>query len=152
MSRIGILIEGANGSGKSTLANALSTCTGLPVKHAGPHATTLLSTFKCIREQLSWLRKGYILDRCTPVSEQVYNENVNKLLKVALNVVYYCLYRRHIIIFCTGVGAFTNKKYYTRDHYREITAKQEKIRCNYETFFKNKKHVKYNFGGQHGSL
>jgi len=142
----GIIIEGPNGSGKSTLAEMLS-CK-YEIMHAGPDDKSVKTTIKSIFVQLKHLNKGGVLDRCTPVSKQIYQKNVTALGHFLLNAIYKIFYERHIIVYCTGNGDFTDKKYYEKNHYEKIVKNREKIRCKYNKFFYSRKCIKYNFNGK----
>lgn len=141
----GILIEGPNGSGKSTLAKKLSLMCNKPIMHSGPDDKTLLSTLKSVYNQISHLRKGGILDRCTPVSKQIYQKSTKTWLKLFLNLIYKVFYERHIVILCLGRGSVVDKEYYEKDHYSKITSERKEIFMKYEKFYSNKKCIKSTF-------
>jgi deoxyadenosine/deoxycytidine kinase len=149
----GIVIEGPNGSGKSTLAKQLSIRYKKSILHSGPDDKSTYATLMSVCNQLKHLNKGGILDRCTPVSKQIYQIRLNIFLKFLLNILYK-LYNRHIIIFCVGKSFCTDKEYYEKNHFKYITAENENIRFRYKKFFNNKKHIKYSFikGEYRGSI
>ena len=72
-----IILEGPDNSGKTSLANRIVHELGPKVNyfHPGGRPSDLDAEGLCIEQQLAALSCGHpvIMDRCTPISQQVYN-------------------------------------------------------------------------------
>lgn len=140
-----IILCGPNGSGKSTLAEALSKEFGLPIFHSGIAPKNQIDMVKCCIEQVDKLINGYIVDRVTPISQRVYNNELNENQAKFLELQLAVMLNFADIVYCTGRGVFTNKEYYPEGHYDEIFKKQELIRKRYEEVMTVIPHVRYDF-------
>jgi thymidylate kinase len=70
-----IILEGPDNAGKTTLAQKLMTRAGVLYHHPGGRPNGYDGEMHCIEEQITMLdlNEHIILDRCTPISQQVYN-------------------------------------------------------------------------------
>jgi hypothetical protein len=72
-----IILEGPDNAGKTSLANRWKHELGprVPYFHPGGKPDNIDAEGACIEEQLEWLQgsTSIIMDRCTPISQQVYN-------------------------------------------------------------------------------
>lgn len=72
-----IILEGCDNSGKTTLANKIKHALGPRVEyfHPGGKPADLEAEGQCVEEQLHTLAasSAIIMDRCTPISQAVYN-------------------------------------------------------------------------------
>jgi len=73
------ILEGPDNAGKTTLANFLKASVGRArYFHPGGAPSDYVGETKCMEEQLDLLvdSESLILDRCTPVSQMVYNSSI----------------------------------------------------------------------------
>lgn len=137
------ILEGPNGSGKSTLGKKLSEVYGLPYVHAGPDPGSTLNAIEASADQLAMLKKGVILDRCTPISRLVYQENLIDYDKIPLSGFMQVMQRYAVVIYCTADKGFTEKSYYPQGHFEEIVKDKERIRKMYGHVMSYCRHIVY---------
>ena len=139
-----IILEGPNGSGKSTLGRTLSVLLDMEYAHAGPSPGGTSAAFKACITQYNQLLDGVILDRCTPISRQVYEKygfgETSWLQEWAWQ-----MNEEAIIVLCTGTGEFTQKPYYPEGHFEFIVDSQEEIRNKYADVIECVDYVPYNW-------
>ena len=136
-----IILEGPNGSGKSTLGRKLSEDLQIPYSHSGPSPDDI---FLACRDQYRLLMDGTIVDRVTPISEQVYQKCTARQLNefkawrdtFAIHAVY---------VYCTGEGQFMPKEYYPPGHYEEVVRNRSVIRHEYDNIMETVDHITFNW-------
>lgn len=138
-----VILEGPDGCGKSTLAEFLSQHLMLPVKVAGPPPKNVFQEIRNTTEQIYWLKKGCILDRCTPVSQAVYR---NKPQSMLYNSVLDYMATKAKIIFCiTDSPEHERKHYDTDDHIEYIETQSNMICQNYMKVLSRHAHTVYDW-------
>ena len=138
-----VILEGPDGCGKSTLAEFLSRHLRVPVKTAGPKPKNLLHEIKNIREQIYWLKKGCILDRCTTVCQAVYR---NKPESLIYNSVLDYMSTKAKIVFCiTDTPKHERKEYDTDEHLEYIESNRQQIYENYMRILSRHEHTVYDW-------
>jgi energy-coupling factor transporter ATP-binding protein EcfA2 len=141
-----IILCGPNGSGKSTLGRTLSKILDLPYVHAGPDPGSFNNAIKACHNQLKNLESGCILDRCTPISRQIYTPGgVSPTEELVLNSFLELMMEQANIVYCTGEGEFTEKEYYPEGHFDLIVMARKSIREGYNRMFQKVPNATYNF-------
>lgn len=141
-----IILEGPNGAGKSTLGMKLTLALGMPYRHPGPSPDRVTSTLSsCCMEQLSWLLDGSVVDRVTPISEPVYNQNLTHMELGMMKGILYNMLENAIVVYCTSDGDFTKKPYYPDGHFEEIVRDKADIRHRYMEAMSEIPHIHYDW-------
>ena len=138
-----VIIEGPDGCGKTRLASFLSEKLGLPIYTAGPPPKTLWGLIKNLNEQVRKIEAGYILDRCTPISQAVYRDKPKNLIYRA--IIEYFARRADIVLCETNDPVHEVKHYDTDEHLEYIRLKSAVIRKNYRTVLGNYCYIPYNW-------
>ena len=139
------ILEGPNGSGKSTLGKKLSEVYGLPYVHTGPDPGSNLNAIEACADQLTLLKKGVILDRCTPISRMVYQDGLSTQEYEMLAAFGLVMEKYAVIIYCTADAEFTEKPYYPEGHFRSIVESKEVIRAEYGAIMSSYMAIPYDF-------
>lgn len=143
--RKSIILEGPNGSGKSTLGEKLSRDLGLSYVHAGPSPGDDAAAITACTKQCTFLVNGSILDRCTPISRQVYEKPISGDHRYDLHIWAETMSDLAFVIYCTGYGDIHGKDYYPPGHLDEVTLKREAIRGDYEEVMEDIPHITFNW-------
>lgn len=136
-----IILEGPNGSGKSSLGQLLSVILQIPYIHAGPSPGE--GWGEACAKQLNDLREGCILDRCTPISEVVYNEIDCDDKVQSLGEWLEDMMKEAVLVYCTAWGGITDKEHYTLEHLQFITQNQDGIRARYDNLMEEIPHLEF---------
>lgn len=141
-----IILEGPNGSGKSTLGMLLATRLKMPYKHSGTAPDGNERTIaKCCTEQIDWLLEGCIVDRVTPISQPIYNQNLTVMEHSGLRGYLNKMLEKAIVIYCTSEGDFSKKVYYPDGHYEQIVRDKADIRQRYMETMSGIPHIHYDW-------
>lgn len=140
-----IILEGPNGSGKSTLGKELSSILGIPYMHAGPDPGSFMNVLEACVDQLTLLKKGVILDRCTPISRVIYQNDLTTTDLMILAAFYKMMEKYADCIYCVSNGEFSEKPYYPPGHFKEVKDKHAYIRAQYDLIFSRIRCHKYDW-------
>lgn len=146
MSKRSIILEGPNGGGKSTLSKILEEHFGLPAYHSGPNPGDTDKAIMACNHQMLKIMNGFIVDRVTPISRPVYDHDTIPAHEIeSFGLVLDNMLRHAVVVYCNGVGPFTNKPYYPDGHFETVSKERIKIRKLYEVSFKDIPHIPYDW-------
>lgn len=142
-----IILEGPNGSGKSNLGRILSGIYDLPYIHAGPSPGDPKSCIFASIDQGLLLKNGCILDRCTPISEVIYQPGKLKNLSDMVELLREYHLSKAVVIYCThGTDkVIPGKVYYAKGHKDMVNEQRERIRAGYDELMKGIPHITWDW-------
>lgn len=153
-----IILEGPDNAGKTSLANRWKHELGPRVDyfHPGGKPADIVAEGVCVEEQLEWLRgsMSIVMDRCTPISQRVYNPDVE------LDMWRAHMWQRYldlgvIVIYCRPstdrllrVQDLTWREGETEEHKQKIISGQHTFLQRYDALMQSIPNVSYDFEDQ----
>lgn len=150
-----IILEGPDNAGKTSLANAIKHMLGHQVTyfHPGGKPEDLEAEGLCVEQQLEALDTNWpiIMDRCTPISQQVYNpdpqlvgwrEHMWQRYVDLFPIVIYCRPSTDKLL---RVQDLTWREGETEEHKQKIITNQHKYVRRYDELMQRIPNVCYDF-------